>query len=118
MQEKVAVREADHRHPRRERHGHLHPGHSQVFERSIHDADIRCDWLVDVYGFIELGVQVSPLRKWCRYLTGVTAVTVLLAPAGCSVKFTFSPTLTSFSRFGGSALNVIVIAGQWIDAIA
>ena len=54
----------------------------------------------------------TTLCRCDRYRIGVIAVTVLFMPAGCRVKFTFSPTLSFFSKLSGLALNVIVIAGQ------
>lgn len=50
--------------------------------------------------------------KHLAHSAGVIAVTVLSVPAGCRVKFTFSPTFTFFSKRDGLALKVIVIAGQ------
>lgn len=48
-------------------------------------------------------------RFHTHYSAGAIAVTVLRIPAGCRVKFTFSPTLTPFSKLGGSALKINVI---------
>src|SRR5262245_65657654 len=59
MEEEVAVREAHDRHPGRERKRQPDSAHSQVFEWAIDDADVRCEWLVDVNWLVNRGTHLA-----------------------------------------------------------
>src|SRR5262247_4379370 len=79
MEEEVAVREAHYRHPGRERKRQPDSAHSQVFEWAIDDADVRCEWLVDVNWLVNRGTHLAD-----RQYAGNVETTAL--SAGCLVR--------------------------------